>query len=393
MTFGDMPIANGFLTQQNFENEYFFELAPAFCSVCDMVQLIEQPDPERMFHENYAYFASTSSAMIEHFKRFADHVDDDILASRADPFVVELGSNDGIMLQNFANRGTRHLGIEPSENVANVAREKGISTISAFFDRDLAKEIVDEHGPADAILAANVMCHISDIASVADGIRTLLKPDGFLIFEDPYLGDVIEKTSYDQFYDEHVFLFSGLSVRNAFAKFGLTLIDASPQITHGGSMRYVLVHEGTRNPSRSVADLLISERALGLDDQATFVRFRENCEKSRIDLVSMLDDLKRKGKRIVGYGATSKSTTVLNYCGITPNHIDFISDTTPAKQGKFTPGTHIPVMPYDVFKNDFPDYALLFAWNHKVEIISNEGAFAAAGGKWLNYVPKIEITP
>lgn len=392
MSFGDMPIANGFLTDQEFEEEYFFELAPAFCSVCDMVQIIEQPDPKRMFHENYAYFASTSKSMIKHFKSFADQVDADILTDCADPFVVELGSNDGIMLQNFANRGIRHLGIEPSENVANAARKKNVLTISAFFDKNLAEQIVDEHGQADAILAANVMCHIPDLASVADGVRTLLKPDGVLIFEDPYLGDVMDKTSYDQFYDEHVYLFSALSVSNAFARFGLTLTDVSPQITHGGSMRYTLAHKGRREPSSFVSDLLSIERTLGLNDSATFVRFRENCERSRSDLISILVELKAKGKRIVGYGATSKSTTVLNYCGITSNHIDFISDTTPTKQGKFTPGTHIPVRPYNDFKNGFPDYALLFAWNHKAEIIGNEGAFKAAGGKWLNYVPKIEIT-
>ena len=393
MTFGKMPIANCFLSPDAFDDEYFFELAPAICPVCKMVQIIEQPEPQRMFHENYAYFAGTSRSMTDHFKRFAEQISGEVLAGGSDPFVIELGSNDGIMLQNFAAGGIRHLGIEPSENVANAAREKGIETMSAFFDIGLDEQIVDDHGPADAILAANVISHIPDLASVADGIRTLLKPGGILVFEDPYLGDVIEKASYDQFYDEHVFVFSAISVSRAFAKYGLVLIDATPQTTHGGSMRYVLVAEGNRKPSPAVAKLIAREHALGLDVPETFARFRDDCEKSRDGLTSVLDNLRAQGKRVVGYGATSKSTTVINYCGITPDHIYFISDTTPTKQGKFTPGAHIPVKPYDGFKNDYPDYALLFAWNHKAEIMDHEGAFIAAGGKWINYVPEIKITP
>ena len=172
-----------------------------------------------------------------------------MLAGRADPFVVELGSNDGIMLRHFQERGMRHLGVEPSANVADVARSRGISTISAFFDRKLADDIVAEHGRADAILAANVMCHIPDLPGVAAGVQRLLKPDGVFIFEDPYLGDMIAKTSYDQIYDEHVFIFSATSVQRAFAPHGLELVDVMPQITHGGSMRYTLAPKGSRQVS------------------------------------------------------------------------------------------------------------------------------------------------
>ena len=392
MSFGKMPIANGFLVSEEFANEYFFELAPAFCPSCNMVQIIDQPDPERMFHENYAFFSGTSRYMTEHFKHFAESIDNDYLAGKEDPFVVELGSNDGIMLQNFASKGVRHLGIEPSENVADVARAKGIETISEFFNKELAEKIVAVHGRADAILAANVMCHIPDLHSVAAGVSALLKPDGVLVFEDPYLGDVIEKTSYDQIYDEHVFVFSALSVSRAFAEHGLVLVDVLPQITHGGSMRYVLAPKGSREASTAVAAQIDKEISLGIDKAETYETFRENCEKSRDDLMKVLNDLKAAGKRVVGYGATSKSTTVTAYCGITPDHVEYISDTTPTKQGKFSPGAHIPVKPYDAFKSDYPDYALLFAWNHKMEIMENEGDFAAAGGKWINYVPGVDIS-
>lgn len=391
MSFGPMPIANRFLLPEDFADEYFFELAPAFCDECTMVQLINQPAPDEMFNDDYAFFSGTSQHMTRHFQDFAELVCKRNL-SGDDPFVVELGCNDGIMLQNFMAKGIRHLGVEPSGNVADVARKKGITVTSEFFSEDTAARIVEQHGHADAILAANVMCHIADISSVAAGVNVLLKDTGVLIFEDPYLGDVIKKTSYDQIYDEHVFVFSALSVSRAFEGCGLRLVDVMPQPTHGGSMRYVLAREGAQEPNAAVADLLDQERGMGLDKAGTFDQFRESCEKSRSNLMQVLNDLKAGGKRVVGYGATSKSTTVMNYCGITQDHIEFISDTTPIKQGKFTPGSHIPVKPHDAFKDNYPDYALLFAWNHKAEIMANEEAFAESGGKWINFVPDVSIS-
>ena len=389
MSFGKMPIANGFLTPDEIKDEYFFELAPAFCSACGMFQIVEQPAPEKMFHGNYAFYSSTSRHMQAHFQRFADAVSSRILAGRSDPFVVELGSNDGIMLRHFMDRGVRHLGIEPSVNVADVARANGIRTISEFFNKALADRVVAEHGHADAVLAANVMCHIADLPSVAEGIRHLLKPDGVLLFEDPYLGDVIGKTAYDQIYDEHVFIFSAASVGNAFGRHGLELFDVEPQTTHGGSMRYLLAPKGARKVSPKVAAQIAEEKRMGLDQLDGYLAFKANCEKSRERLVSTL--VKLKGSRVVGYAATSKSTTVINYCGITTEHIGWISDTTPIKQGKLSPGAHIPVRPYEDFVRDYPPYAVLFAWNHAAEIRAKETAFTAAGGKWITFVPRVEI--
>src|SRR5262245_53667103 len=216
--FGRQPLGNGFLSPQDFAGEYFFPMRVAFCAGCGMVQLLEQPDRERMFHENYAFFSGTSRYMALHFKQFADHVMSDYLG-RGDRFVVEMGSNDGIMLQNFAAAGIRHLGIEPSKNVAQVAIDKGINTVTEFFGADLARRIVAQHGQADAFLAANVMCHIPYIHSIVEGIGILLKPNGVVMFEDPYLGDVIEKTSYDQIYDEHTFLYSVTSIGNLFGRY------------------------------------------------------------------------------------------------------------------------------------------------------------------------------
>jgi len=391
MSFGQMPIANGFLKQEEFADEYFFEMEVAFCERCGTFQLVEQPDAKRMFHENYAFFSSLSKHMQTHFKAYAELVIERVFTGRADPFVVELGSNDGIMLRHFKDAGYRHLGIEPSENVADVARSQGIQTLSEFFNLELAERLVAEHGHADAVICANVMCHIPDINGVAAGMARLLKSDGVLMFEDPYLGDMIAKTSYDQIYDEHVFIFSATSVAWAFGQHGLELIDVLPQVTHGGSMRYVLAPKGSHAVSPNVAALLEKERSQGLHQAKTYEQFKRNCETSREALVGLLENLSSEGKRVVGYGATSKSTTVLNYCGIRPEHIEFISDTTPIKQGKFSPGVHIPVKPYEDFKQNPPDYALLFAWNHSAEIFEKEGAFRAGGGKWITFVPEVGI--
>lgn len=387
MSFGPMPVANGFLGADQFADEYFFELAPAFCGGCGMLQLVEQPDARRMFHGSYPFYASLSRHMSAHFEGVAGEIRE-ICGGADDPFVVEIGSNDGVMLRHLAAAGIRHLGIEPSENVAAVAREAGVETVSEFFDEDFAARVADEHGPATVISAANVMCHIPDLNSVAAGIRRLLAPDGVLRFEDPYLGAMIAKTSYDQIYDEHVFIFSATSVASAFARHGLELIDLTPLATHGGSMRYTLAHAGRAQPSAAVARVLEEESRAGLGRAATYDSFRAACEASRDGLRSLLEELRGAGRRVVGYGATSKSTTVANYCGLSPDLVEFIADTTPDKQGKFSPGAHIPVRPHADFAADHPDFALLFAWNHEAEIREKETDFA---GRWIRYVPRVEV--
>lgn len=392
MDFGRMPIANGFLTPVEFASEFFHNLRVGVCPACHMVQLTEPVDREKMFHDHYAFFSSTSRRMAAHFERLAAAAKE-LIAGRPDPFVVEIGSNDGVLLRHFAQAGIRHLGIEPSTNVAAVACEQGIRTISRFFDADLARELRQEHGGADLFFGANVMCHISDIHSVAEGIRILLKPEGRLIFEDPYLGDIVEKTAYDQIYDEHVFYFSVLSVQRLFEAHGLEVVDAQRQDVHGGSMRYVLGHRGVHPVSAAVEAQRNKELALGLDRPETFATFRARVEHSRERLMEELGRLRLEGKRVVGYAATSKSTTVTNYCGITPDLVAYISDTTPIKQGKYSPGVHLPVRPHEVFCADYPDVALLFGWNHAGEIMANEQAFHDVGGRWLVYVPEVKILP
>lgn len=388
--FGDMPIANAFAKEGELDNEYTFPMRVGFCEKCNMVQLVEQPERERMFHENYAFFSSTSNYMKEHFKKFSDTVSK-LQDLDKDSFVVEVGSNDGIMLQNFVAKNIPCLGIEPSKNVAEVAQEKGIDVITEFFDKNLAENIVSKYQKADAILSANVMCHIPYMHSIYDGIKTLLKDDGVFIFEDPYLGEVIEKTSFDQIYDEHVFLFSALSVSYLANMHELELVDAEYQVTHGGSMRYTIAHKGMKEISDSVTRLINKERELGLDSLSAYSSFSDDIDKIKEDLITLLSDLKSTGKRVVAYGATSKSTTVTNYFGITPDLVDCIYDTTPIKQNTYSPGVHIPVLPYEQFHGSNPDYVLLFAWNHSIEIMKKEENYMSNGRHWITYIPKVEV--
>ena len=390
MNFGDMPIANAFSANPNKVDEYTFPMKVGFCNDCKMVQLVEQPDREKMFHENYAFFSSTSNVMKEHFTSFSESVSN-LKSLNEKSFVVEIGSNDGIMLQNFIKNKVPCLGIEPSKNVAQVAKDKGIEVITEFFDQMLAAKITKSHQHADVILSANVMCHIPYMHSIYDGIKTLLKNDGVFIFEDPYLGEIIEKTSFDQIYDEHVFLFSALSVSYLANMHELELVDVEPQITHGGSMRYTIAHKGAKSVSKNVANLIVNEKKLGLDKKESYLGFTDSVNAIKDNLLILLKKLKSEGKKVVAYGATSKSTTVINYFGITSDLIECIYDTTPIKHNKFSPGAHIPVLPYEEFRDSNPDYVLLFAWNHAVEIMKKEESFMSQGRKWITYIPQVEI--
>lgn len=390
LDFGRMPRGNGFLDAGAVSGEFFFNLSVGFCESCFMVQLLEQPEPEAMFHARYPFFTGSSNRMTDHFKRFAEDAARDYLPS-SNPFVVEIGSNDGSLLNFFRSRRIRHLGVDPSSNVSGAAREKGVETLCDFFNEALAARIRAEHAAADLILAANVMCHIASFRSVLSGIELLLKDRGTVIFEEPYLGDVIQKTAYDQIYDEHVFLFSLHAMQNALAPHNLELFDAKPQGTHGGSMRYFVGKKGYRVPSYGLQILLRREAESGLTDKKTFTSFSARCEKSRDRLRHELETLKEEGATVAGYGATSKSTTVLNYAGITPELLPYLCDTTPEKQGKWSPGAHIPILPPEAFRNPYPSHALLFAWNHAEEIIPKEGQFTASGGRWLVYVPEVKF--
>jgi len=386
--FGRMPLANGFLTPDQFAGEFFFNLSAAYCPRCTLVQLVEQPPRERMFNDRYPFFSATSVRMQEHFAALAG----DVIATLppGDPFVVEIGSNDGTLLRHAACAGIRHLGIEPSASVAEAAIAGGVTTMCRFFDAAVALAIVAGHGHAHAIIAANALSHVADVHAVVEGIAILLAPDGTCVIEDPYWGDVVAVTAFDQIYDEHASYFTLSSLSYLFAQHGLAVLDAIPFGVHGGSMRYLIGRSGSKPAAARVTRLLAHEQAIGLHRPDTFAGFRDRVTNTGTALMTLLRTCKAAGQRVVGYGATSKSTTTINFFGITPDLVEFISDTTPAKQGTFSPGAHIPVRSHAEFAARYPERALLFLWNHAAEVRAKEAAFARAGGRWILYVPEVQ---
>jgi len=389
ISFGKMPISNRFVSDIN-ADEYFYDLAVGFCPGCFMVQLEQCVEPEMMFNKDYAYYSSTSKAMVKHFKKMAVEIADMILA-KPNPLVVEIGCNDGIMLKHIAKQNISHLGIEPSANVAAIARKNGVNVIETFFSTESVGDILEKQGQADIICGANVMCHIENINSVFEGINILLKPDGVLFFEDPYLYDIIKKSAFDQLYDEHVYYYSGLSVSELTRKHGLQLVDMIPQSVHGGSMRYYIKKGQNNTVSPNVENYIRREKNLGLHTLSGYITFKNNVDKICSDFKKTLLEIKSQGHRIAAYGATSKSTTLLTYAQVGRDLIGYVSDTTPTKIGKYTPGTHIPVKSHEYFLSDQPPYTVLLAWNHKLEIFEKEKEYRKNGGKFITFFPEVTL--
>lgn len=387
---GRQPTANGFLLPHEAEDEFFFRLAVGVCELCTMVQLLEEVPQDLRYHAGYRYHASGSAGHRKHFQGNARRFLETELTGQ-DPFIVEIGCNDGVMLSTIAEAGVRHLGVEPSTNVGEVAKSKGVRVLNAFFDQDTAAAVRAEHGPADVVFGANTICHIAHVESLLRGIDALLTPTGVFVFEEPYLGTIVERVAFDQIYDEHVFYFSVASVKAMASHFGFELVNAEHIDMHGGSVRYTLARAGARPVLPGVGEILAQEEAGGLSEPETLSRFGRTVEKVREDLVELLTRLKAEGKRVVGYGAPGKSSTVTNYCGITTDLVPFVCDSTPSKQGHLVPGSHLPVEPPEGFANPYPDYALLFAWNHAEEIMAKEQGFREAGGRWIVYVPDVRI--
>lgn len=388
---GRQPLSDAFRDPHDDRPEFSYLLRVGSCTECSMVQLMQEVARDRMFHQDYPFRTSTSVRMRQHFRQFAQRLLRHELTGY-DPFVVEIGCNDGTMLSTVAEAGVRHLGIDPAAGALAEAGGRGVRTRAAFFEESTAAEIVAEDGPADVVYAANTICHLPYLDSVFTGLDRLLKPDGLVIFEDPYLGDVIRLGSFDQIYDEHFYLFSAQTVDRTARRHGFALVDVERLDVHGGELRYTLARTGRRPVASTVTALLAEEAARGLHDDATLDAFAETVARRRDALVELLDRLRRSGKQIAGYGATAKSATVLNYCQITAETLPRVYDTTPAKQGRLTPGTGIPVLPFPETIADYPDYFLLLAWNHAEEIAAKESEFRQAGGQWIRYVPDVLVS-
>jgi len=383
MSFGKMPIANNFLTKENFKDEFFYEMKVGFNEDYSLFKLLEHPTPEQMFNSKYPFLTGSSTFMVQHFNDFSKFIMKEYL--NKEEKIIEIGCNDGSMLNFFNKNEFDCLGFEPSSNVAEIAQKKGIKIIPNFFSstQSQAQEFIAK---TKIVYAANVICHIPDLENLIKSIDQFLTKDGLFIFEEPYLGSMVNKVSYDQIYDEHVYIFSVSSIKKIFNDFNFDLIDVIPQITHGGSMRYVVARRDEYKIKDGVKLHETREREIQLDNFDGLLEFKKNCLLSKEQTLNNLHNFKKKGLSIAGYAATSKSTTVLNFCGIDNKIIDCIYDTTPDKIGKFSPGMHIPIVNYEKFKNNYPDIVYLFAWNHKNEIFKKETVFNDKGGKWFSHV-------
>jgi len=360
---GKQPMANNFIQSPTMD-EFFYNLEVFFCPDCFTVQIGNCPAKEDVFNDDYAFFTSTSEYMKQHFKELAHDIKSKLPLNGS--FVVEIGSNDGTFLKNF--KRYNHLGIEPSGNVCLHAKKKGVICLHSFFNKETADRIVDLYGKADVIVSANVFPHMVDRKSVLDGIRTLLKPDGVWINEEASLSRVINLCSYDQFYNEHIFFSSVSSFKKTMKMFDLCLSGVCRVEVHGGTTRYFTTHAKAKNGEKHGMVEVIADGEV-LDNFDVFAKFSERVKTSRKRFMHKLFSI---GQKTVGYGATAKSTTVLNYCKVGTSLIDKIYDTTPIKIGKLSPGMHVPIAPYCEFERDKPENVVLFAWNHAEEIMEKE---------------------
>ena len=388
---GRQPIANKFLKEDEFKDEFFFDLKVVFDEDTKLVSLKDFVKPELMFNEDYAYTTSNSFPMVKHFKETAE-----MLMKEFNPLtVMEIGSNDGVFLKNWPVDCT--IGVEPCSNFAKITKDMGYQTYNDFWTTKLSEKIKnDGYLLFDLIYAANCICHIHDLDDTFKAVKNLLSEDGVFVFEDPSLLRMLERGSYDQIYDEHAHIFSVTALQEILNRNGLDIFKVDNLSVHGGSNRIYACHKNIPSnlydPHDSVFYNLKEEKEFGIDNFKTYEIFAERIDKSKKNLVELLRELCFiKDKRIMCIGATSKSTTVFNYCGIDKTLIECITDTTPDKQGLLAPGSHIPVVDREsVNLNDY-DYVFLGAWNFKDVIANKEREFVENGGKFITHVPEIMV--
>lgn len=385
------PPANAFVPAADRDKpQEAFPLDVFFCEDCAHVQLLDVVDPRVLF-ENYVYVSGTSPVFVRHFAAYAD----DVIARFAPPaggLILDIGSNDGTLLRQFKNRGYRVLGVDPAKDIARQATESGIETIAGFFTVDLAGSVRAERGPASVITANNVFAHADDLAGIVRGIRSLLADDGVFVFEVSYLVDVYEKTLFDTIYHEHVAYHSVKPLVRFLKEHGLELIQALRVDSHGGSLRGIAQPAGGPRPvDRSVADLVALEEGLGLHRADTLQSFAAKIDRLRDELNGLLRRLKAEGKSVAAFGAPAKATTLMYHFGIGPDVIDFIVDDSPLKQGLFSPGMHIPVLPSQAIYDRKPDYVVILAWNFAAPIMDKNAAYRQGGGHFIVPLPTVEV--
>ena len=385
---GMHPLCESFLPEDQLDQmEPFYPLNVWVCPTCFLVQLNEYVEPEDIFTE-YAYFSSFSTSWLQHAEDYVAMMTDR-LGLGADSLVVELASNDGYLLQYFVERDIPCLGIEPAANVAKDAMDRGVPTDVSFFGEDKARALSEQGTMADLVLGNNVLAQVPDLNDFVGGMPLILKPEGTVTIEFPHLMKLLDENQFDTIYHEHFCYFSLISVEAIFARHGLTIFDVEELWTHGGSLRIHARHtaDDSRPVSNAVLELRAREEAAGYRDVATYTAFEEQVRETKRSLLEMLSELKRQGKTIVGYGAPGKGNTLLNYCGVRTDFLDFTVDRNPYKHGRYLPGTHIPIFPPEKIDEVKPDYILILPWNFKDEILEQMKHAREWGAQFIVPIP------
>ncbi len=385
------PPANSFIGPKDLEIvQERFPLELFFCKKCAHLQLTDVVNPSKLF-ENYVYVSGTSPTFVKHFEDYASTVISRFSPSKEDQ-IIDIGSNDGTLLSFFQKHEYKVIGIDPAQEIAKKATDNGIETIPEFFTEKLANKIFTERGAASVITANNVFAHADDLKGIIQGIKLLLNPSGIFVFEVSYLVDVFEKTLFDTIYHEHLAYHSVGPLIKFFQANGMELIEVERVDTHGGSLRgFAQLSTGPRPIGPSVERLLKLEKDLELDKSGTFQGFESRINSIKVELTRTLKGLKAQGKKIAGFGAPAKATTLMYQFGLGPDLIDFIVDDSPLKQGLFTPGLHIPVLPSSAIQEKSPDYLLILAWNFAKPIMQKNSSFHNSGGKFIIPLPKVEV--
>ena len=396
MDFGSVALAGGFLKPEGFENEKYYPLRLFYCEQCYGLQVVDKVDSAVLF-EDYFYFSSSINTLRNHFKQYADEVTSQFLkAPLRDAKILEFGCNDGVLLRPLADLGIGTvIGVDPAENIISTINDPRIKIINDFFTLTTAKDIVSRFGKVNMVLANNVYAHIGDIQDATWAIHEVLDDEGVFIFEVHYLGKMMNELQYDMIYHEHLYYYSMLSLTKHFEHYGMQIFDVKPVSTHAGSMRYYVCKAGslyTKNITKAVETLANEEAEFQYNLKETFLSFSTQVDATKIELMTLIDGLKASGKSIVGYGASGRANTLMQYCGLGSDHLDYIVDDAPAKQGFYTPSSHLLIRPSSVLESkNPPDYVLLFAWSFLEEIKLRSVNYLQNGGKFIIPLPKVRI--
>lgn len=394
LDFGNVPLAGGFLKESDFSDEKFYPLDLNFCRDCHLIQVSNVVPAEVLFRD-YFYFSSSIGTLVEHCAEFAKETQERFLKDKKGPAIFEIGCNDGVMLKPFAAMDVRAIGVDPATNVVKSIQSSDITVINDFFTEKLALRIRDEYGPFNAVLSSYSFAHIDDMVDVMKGVKTLLKEDGVFIFEVYYLGTLIDEMQYDMIYHEHMSYYSLKTLMPFLKRFDMEIFDIkfTPGV-RSGAVRFYARNTGKRAEEKTTAlmDMIRYEEEKGFDRVEVFMDYAAKVNRTREQLMDLLNRLKAEGKMIIGYGASGRGTTIMNYCGIDGRYLDYVVDDAPAKHGFFTPGTHVPIKPWDFTKeSQFPEYSLLFAWSFINEVKKRRAEYLKEGGKFIVPLPEVKV--